>query len=224
MDKKQLQTILENHKQWLIDKKTSSRAYLRGADLRGAYLRGADLRGADLSDAYLRGADLSGADLSGAYLRGAYLSGAYLRGAYLSGADLSGADLSGAYLRGAYLSGAYLRGAYLSGAYLRGAYLSGADLRGADLSDAYLSGADLSGAMGVIRIESQYKYQSYGYRYNNELRVRLGCHERTIAEWDSNFWNNDDEFPEDSPKGKNRFMIYTFIKTWLLANLEVSNG
>ncbi len=49
----------------------SSRADLRGADLRGADLSRADLRGADLS-----GADLSSANLSGADLRSADLSGA----------------------------------------------------------------------------------------------------------------------------------------------------
>ena len=110
-----------------LEKATTARAYLSGADLRGANLSGADLSGADLSDAYLRDA---------------YLSGADLRGANLSDAYLSGADLSGAYLRGANLRGADLSGADLSDAYLRDAYLSGADLRGADLSGADLSGAD----------------------------------------------------------------------------------
>lgn len=81
--------------------------------------------------------------------------------------------------------------------------------------------ADLRGAKQIIRIESQYPYQAHGYYCKNKKRVRLGCFDRTVEEWDSNFWNNDEEFPENSPQGKNRFMIYTFIKEWLIAN-EVS--
>ena len=98
MEKKELDTILENHKKWACGC-GGSRADLSGADLRGADLScadlsradlsGADLSRADLSCAYLRGADLSSADLSRADLRRADLSSAYLRGADLRRADLS---------------------------------------------------------------------------------------------------------------------------------------
>jgi uncharacterized protein YjbI with pentapeptide repeats len=122
--------------------------------------------------------------------------------------------------KGANLRVADLQGADLQGAYLQDANLRGADLQGAYLQDANLQDADLQGAYGIIKIESQYKYSSYGYKCNGKLRVRLGCFDRTIEEWDSNFWNNEKEFPQDSPEGKNRFMIYGFIKTWLLENLK----
>ena len=85
----------------------------------------------------LRGADLCGADLYGANLRGADLCGANLYGANLCGANLCGANLCGANLRGADLRGANLRGANLYGADLRGADLRGADLRGADLGEQF---------------------------------------------------------------------------------------
>ena len=75
MNKKELNSILENHKLFLQNN-SGERAYLSMA-----YLRGADLRGAKLSGANLSGADLRGADLSMANLRGAYLSGAKLNGA-----------------------------------------------------------------------------------------------------------------------------------------------
>ena len=85
----------------MLEKATTAKVNLSGADLSDANLRVADLRGA-----YLRGADLSDANLRDADLRGADLSDANLRDADLRGADLRGADL-----RDANLSGAYLRGA-----------------------------------------------------------------------------------------------------------------
>jgi hypothetical protein len=147
MTKKELETIIEQHKLWLDSNETEGKcADLTSADLTGAYLSGADLTSADLTHANLSGAYLSGANLSGADLSGADLSRAYLYGADLRCADLTHADLSYANLRCANLSGAYLSGADLSGAYLSGADLSGANLYDADLSGAYLSGANLSGA------------------------------------------------------------------------------
>ena len=97
MKRKELDTVLEEHRLWLsTEGRSGQRAGLSGADLSGA-----NLRGANLSRASLYGADLSGADLSGADLSGADLHYANLRGANLSGANLYDAELSGANLRGA---------------------------------------------------------------------------------------------------------------------------
>ena len=122
--KKELDSILNEHKMWLRNDPEGERADLTGVNLYEAYLRGADLTGADLVRADLVRADLRGADLIGA--------------------DLVRADLRGADLRGANLYGADLREANLRGADLRGANLYGADLREADLT-----GADLTGARNV---------------------------------------------------------------------------
>jgi len=103
---------------------------------------------------------------------------------------------------------------------LRNADLHGANLLGADLKGANLRGADLRGADGIIQIQSQYKYQCYGYFRNKEMRVRLGCFDRTVREWDNDFWNNHEEFPKDSPQGQNRFMVYSFIKEYLIKNYK----
>jgi hypothetical protein len=209
----------------LIGTAIKSGAYLTGADLRGADLTGADLTGAYLTGAYLTGADLTGAYLTGAYLTGAYLSGAdlrgaYLTGAYLRGAYLRGADLRGAYLRGAYLRGADLRGAYLTGAYLRGAYLTGAYLRG-----AYLRGADLTGAYLRGFKVKQANVLTGLYEYvvipfvteDNEQRIVMGCHNRSLAEWESDEWNNLSEFPNDgSAKSRARHFALGVAKQWLL--------
>ena len=94
----ELETILGQHKEWLIDNSKGKRADLRHADLRYANLKGAALRSANLSSANLSSANLSGADLSGADLSYAALRGADLRYADLSYAALRGADLSGANL------------------------------------------------------------------------------------------------------------------------------
>ena len=109
MTKKELDKILDNHKEWLRT----------GGDKgERANLSCADLRCADLRRANLSGADLSGADLSCANLSCANLSCANLSCADLSCADLSCANLSCANLRRADLRRADLRRANLSGADL----------------------------------------------------------------------------------------------------------
>jgi hypothetical protein len=186
--------------------------------------RDAYLRGAYLQDAYLQGAYLRGAYLQGADLQGAYLQGADLRGAYLQGADLQGADLRGAYLQDADLRGADLRGAYLQGADLRGAYLQDADLQGADLQGAYLQDADLRGAeiKSAIVFTGLYTYLVIPYiTKENEKRIKMGCYDRSLQEWESDFWNNNNEFPNDgSLKSNQRLLAYETAKKWLELSAE----
>ena len=197
MTAKEIKEVLKLHKEYLIGNSQGERANLWRANLWGANLWRADLRGADL-----RGANLWRADLRGA--------------------DLRGADLREVDLREADLREADLREANLWGADLRGANLWEVNLREANLWEVNLREANLRGATGIIYIQSQYKYESYGYYLKDKKRVTLGCYDRTIEEWDSDFWNNEKEFPKDSSQGKNRFMIYTFIKEWLIANEERS--
>ena len=151
--------------------------------------------------------------------QGAYLRSAYLRSAYLRCADLRGADLHGAYLQGADLQGADLRGAYLQGAYLQGADLQGAYLQGADLQGAYLRGADLQGfkIKAAAVFTGLYTYVVMPYITDeNEMRVKMGCHDRSVKEWDENFWNNNREFPNDgSFKSGQRLLAFETAKAWL---------
>ena len=89
MTKKELDKILDNHKEWLrTNGEKGERADLRSADLRYANLRSADLRSANLRYADLRYANLSDADLRSANLRYADLRYANLRRADLRRADL----------------------------------------------------------------------------------------------------------------------------------------
>jgi len=200
--------LFEFEKEKNTVKDTVIKAVKNKTYLTGAYLTGADLTGADLTGAYLTGVDLRGADLRGADLTGAYLRGADLRGAYLRGADLTGADL-----RGAYLTGADLTGAYLTGADLRGAYLTGADLRG-----AYLTGTDGE----KIKIKKAavftglYTYIVVPFISEDDIKyVKMGCFTRKLPEWESDFWNNDNEFPNNnSEKSNMRLFALEVAKKW----------
>ena len=128
-----------------------------------------------------------------------------------------GADLQGADLRGADLRGADLRGADLRGADLRGAYLRGGDLQGADLQGAYLRGVKIKAAAVFTGL---YTYVVIPYiTEEGEERVKMGCHDRTLKEWDDNFWNNNSEFPNNnSLKSNQRVLAYETAKRWLELN------
>ena len=145
--------------------------------------------------------------------QGAYLQGADLQEAYLQGADLQEAYLQGADLRGAYLQEAYLRGAYLQGADLQGAYLQGADLRG-----AYLRGADLRRVKikKAIVFTGLYKYAVIPYiTESDEKRIKMGCFDRTVEEWEKDFWNNTNEFPNDGNEASQlRLFAFETAKKW----------
>jgi hypothetical protein len=145
-------------------------------------------------------------------------SGANLYGANLSGAKLYGANLSGAKLYGANLSGANLSGADLSGADLSGADLSGANLSGADLSGADLSGAKRYGAKikRAIVFSGLYKYVVIPFiSEGNEKYIKMGCYTRKLSEWEADFWNNDNEFPNNgSEKSNMRLFAFETAKKW----------
>ncbi len=150
---------------------------------------------------------------------------ANLRGADLRGANLREANLYGADLREANLYGADLREADLREANLYEANLREANLYEANLREANLYEANLRGAKGIIKIENQYQYQAFGYFHKNQKRVVLGCHNRTIEEWDADFNNNPREFPEGTPQYINRLFIKNAIKEWLNENyIGVENG
>ncbi len=116
-----------------------------------------------------------------------------------------GAYLQGAYLRGADLQGAYLQGAYLRGAYLQGAYLRGADLRG--------DGTKIKKAQVFTGL---YTYVVIPYITDkDEKRIKMGCFDRSLKEWEKDFWNNPNEFPKDkSEKSLSRLFAYETAKKW----------
>jgi len=135
-----------------------------------------------------------------------------------TGADLTGADLRGAYLIGADLTGADLRGADLTGADLTGAYLRGVDLAGADLTGADLTDADsnLLKIKKAVVFTGLYKYVVIPFvTEEDEKYVKMGCFTRKLTEWESDFWNNNNEFPNDnSEKSKLRMFAFNTAKAW----------
>ena len=154
--KKELKTILEQHKLWLDSNEKEGKcadltdADLRFANLYGAYLTGADLRGSNLNFANLRRADLTSADLSHTNLTSVDLSGADLRYANLTDTDLSRADLAFANLSDANLSGADL---------------ICVDLELADLTDTILDENEQC-RKGVVLTESM-----IGYKKSDEGKI-----------------------------------------------------
>ena len=128
---------------------------------------------------------------------------AYLRGADLRGADFTGADLTGADLRGADLTGADLRGAYLRGVDLTGAYLRGADGESIKIKRA-------------IIFTGLYTYVVIPFISEDDIKyVKMGCFTRKLSDWESDFWNNDNEFPNDgSEKSNLRLFAFETAKKW----------
>ena len=116
-------------------------------------------------------------------------------------------------LRGADLRGADLREADLRGAYLQGACLQGADLREADLREACLQGEKIKTAAVFTGL---YTYVVVPYITETGVkRIKMGCHNRTLKEWEDNFWNNNREFPNDnSLKSNLRLMALNTAKAW----------
>ena len=104
-------------------------------------------------------------------------------------------------------------------AYLQGAYLQGADLQGADLQGAYLRGADLK----EYKIKSAqvftglYKYVTIPFiTEEGEKRICLGCFNRSLKEWEADFWNNVSEFPnDDNYESVSRVFAFDTAKKWL---------
>jgi hypothetical protein len=51
--------------------------------------------------------------------------------------------------------------------------------------------------------------------------IRLGCHFRSVSDWESDFWNNPSEFPNDGDiPSKLRWMAYQTCLAWLDLNRE----
>ena len=152
-------------------------------------------------------------------LRGSNLSGSNLSDSNLSDSDLSYSDLRGSDLRGSNLRGSNLRDSNLSDSNL-----SDSDLSGSNLSDSNLSDSNLNG----VKIKKSTVFTGL-YKYivmpviaiDGAEYIRMGCFFRTVAEWQGNFWNNPQEFPNngDMPS-KLRWMAYQTALVWLGLNRD----
>ena len=124
---------------------------------------------------------------------------------------------------GACLTDADLTGANLTDANLTDADLTGADLRGANLTGADLRGVDLRGVDGeLIKIKKAviftglYQYVVIPFISKDDIKyVKMGCYTRKLSDWESDFWNNDNEFPNDgSEKSNLRLFAFETAKKW----------
>ena len=65
----------------------------------------------------------------------------------------------------------------------------------------------------AFRFFKLYKYPIYIYlRDTGDWIIGLGCHHRTISEWESDFYNNNDEFPEGAPQTRAREFAFDIAK------------
>ena len=143
----------------------------------------------------------------------------------LSYADLRYADLSYADLRYADLRSADLRSADLRYADLRSADLRSANFSSANLISADLRYADFSDKIKIKKIAvftGLYNYVSIPIIADDDREyIKLGCYTRLVSEWESDFWNNNSEFPNDgSVKSELRKMAYETCKKWLEINKQ----
>ena len=83
--------------------------------------------------------------------------------------------------------------------------------------DRFMAGFGFQISNHII-LPNSYKYIARGYfnEIDKKHYIQLGCYLRTIDEWDGDFWNNNDEFPEGSEPGNLRFETFNKIKKYLL--------
>lgn len=93
------------------------------------------------------------------------------------------------------------------------AYLTGADLRGADRRGADSNKIKINKA---IVFTGLYKYVVIPFiSEDGEKYVKMGCFTRKLSEWESDFWNNDNEFPNNnSEKSNMRLFAFETAKRW----------
>ena len=49
----------------------------------------------------------------------------------------------------------------------------------------------------------------------NEKFIKMGCYNRTLDEWNNDFWNNNNEFPNNDSLNSNlRIMAFETAKKW----------
>ena len=81
------------------------------------------------------------------------------------------------------------------------------------IGDHFTAGDSITPVNHVI-IPNGYRYTARCYKSGETWYIKLGCHLRTVQDWEDDFWNNDNEFPNDgSDKSNNRFKTYNALKS-----------
>ena len=68
----------------------------------------------------------------------------------------------------------------------------------------------------IIFMSQLYQYDTVALlSEEDEKYIGLGCHFRTVDDWEKDFWNNNREFPNDgSVKSKLRVFAFETLKNW----------
>jgi hypothetical protein len=138
----------------------------KGGEFRGGYFLGGEFRGGEF-----RGGEFLGGEFRGGY----FLGGEFLGGEFLGGYFLGGEFRGGYFLGGEFRGGEFRGGYFLGGEFLGGEFLGG-EFRGG----YFLGGEFLGGVMNP-----HCKWRVCGVMPDG--RVKIGCKEKTMEEWDAWF-------------------------------------
>jgi hypothetical protein len=146
--------------------------------------------------------------MTGADMRRAVMTGADMRRADMTRADMTGAVMTGADMAGAVMTGADMRRAFMTDAVMRRAVMTSAVMTG-----AVMAGADMAGAvMTGDKIDGFYEYDALWFYSDDKYHIHFGCKRLLATDWVSNFWNNDNEFPNNgSEKTMKRVILFKEI-------------
>lgn len=99
-----------------------------------------------------------------------------------------------------------------------------ANLYGANLCDADLRGVGKIKSFAVFT--GIYKYVAMPIIAEDGTEwIRLGCHWRKVSDWENDFWNNPEEFPNNGNiDSKLRWLAYQTCLQWLEINREALRG
>lgn len=210
-----VEKMIKEHEEWLSSGK-GKRADFSYMDLSNCAMTGRALNGAIFTGAVLDNSELSRSTLAGVVLDKASCKKTSFVGSDLNNASAKDADFEEAFFADSVLAEANFTRSNLESASMSRADMVMANFYNANMKDVYIPGTNLTGAKGIISIANEYPYVNYGYIYKDVPRVRLGCYDRTLEQWDKDFWNNPDEFPKASGGGEIRYETYLMIKNYLL--------
>jgi len=186
----------------------------KGRDLykRYSYRFGQDFSGTNFSDVDFSDANFSDVDFSIANFSRANFSRAkFFR------VDFSDAKFSYAKFFRVDFSDANFSDAKFSDVDFSIANFSSANFSRAMFSDVDFSSAKFSDAKVVRSVSFNiYKYASFSFEMDTGTRyIRLGCRSRALEEWESDFWDNNEEFPDDNSEKSNlRKLAFETHRKW----------
>ena len=104
--------------------------------------------------------------------------------------------------------------------------VSNSNVYNSNLENRTIKNSEIREGYEGIVVVGMYKYKGdiyFNFRCK-KIIIGLGCHHRTIEEWEQEgklgFDNNLEEFPKGSPEYLRRKETYEYLKSWGLQNLN----